>query len=134
MPNEFRFFLLCHGVESVEHVPGAVLRGVVNSIVQLENEATPLFAVVGAIVAPSMSNKALDMMVWRLDRTGERQTIPGYVGTPLILPKCLGPQVMQYSFALPTPTKGIYGAELFDRDGAFGKREALLATYMFGVE
>lgn len=133
MPNAFRFFLLCHGVESDQNVPAAMLRGVVNTIVQLSGESTPLFSVVGAVLDPAMSRKSLDMMVWRLDRNGERQTLQGYVGTPLILPQALGPQVMQYSFSLPTPTKGIYGAELFDRDGAFGKPKSLLATYMFGV-
>jgi hypothetical protein len=133
MPNEFRFFLLCHGVESEQNVPGAVLRGVINSVVQIDSEPTPLFAVVGAVIVPAMKQKSLDMMVWRLDRSGQRQTLPGFVGMPLILPNALGPQVMPYQFALPTPTPGIYGAELFDRDGTFGKRQALLATFMFGV-
>lgn len=133
MPNEFRFFLLCHGVESDENVPGAILRGVINSIVQLDSESTPLFAVVGAVVVPAMKQKALDMMVWKLDRSGQRQKVPGFVGMPLILPDSLGPQVMPYRFELPTPAKGIYGAELFDRDGAFGKPQSLLATFMFGV-
>ena len=133
MPNAFRFFLICHGVESGPNITNATLRGVVNSIVGLKHEATPLLAVVGAVVAPAMKGKPLDMMVWQLDKNGERQRLPGYVGTPLILPDVLGAQVMPFHFALPTPKSGVYGADLFDRLGAFGERETLLATFMFAV-
>ncbi len=130
MPNAFRFFLICHGVESGPGVTAAVLRGVINSIVALPTEPTRLIATVGAVVAPEMQAKHLDMMVWTLDRTGERQPLPGYAGTPLILPNLLGAQVMPFPFELPTPAKGIYGADLFDRDGAFAKPEKLLATLL----
>ncbi len=112
--------IICHGVESSPNIANATLRGVINSIVGLKHEATPLRAVVGAVVAPDMKGKALDMIVWRLDRNGERKTLPGYVGTPLILPEALGPQLMPFAFDLPTPTRGVYGADLFDRLGAFG--------------
>ena len=72
-------------------------------------------------------------MAWTLDRNGARQTIPGYTCTPLMLPDGLGPVVLPYAISLPTRESGIYGFELFDREGAFGPREALLATYMLSV-
>ena len=133
MPSEFRFLLICLGATHRLDDDLISLSGIVNFLECSANDRTDLAAIVGVCLRPEMKDKSLDLMAWRLDRTGERQRIPEYAGTPLILPDSVGPAVLPYSISLPTPSSGIYGFELFDRDGAFGPPEALLSTYMFGV-
>lgn len=133
MPNEFRFMLVCLGALQRLDDGHVTLNGIVNDIAGSTSERTELAIIIGAILRPPMKDKPLDLMAWMLDKTGEREAIPGYAGTPLILPNGKGPDVLPYSIKLPTPRSGIYGFELFDRDGAFGPKEELLATYMFGV-
>ena len=73
-------------------------------------------------------------MAWQLGNKGERETLVKYRGTPLEIPEEKGPSVAPYKISVPIWTPGIYGVELFDREGAFGPKEALLATYMYSVE
>jgi hypothetical protein len=49
------------------------------------------------------------------------------------MPRENGPVVLPYPVSVPITTPGVYGFDLFDRKGIFGNREALLATYLYGV-
>ena len=136
MPSEFRFLLICLGATQRLEDGLVTLSGVVNTLVVAAAEVVELAAVLGLILRPEMSGKRLDLMAWKLDAHGKRTPIPGYAGTPLILPRGLGPHVLPYSVVPRIPPKwtpGVYGFELFDRDAVFGPQETLLATYMFGV-
>lgn len=130
---DFRFLIICQSASARLDEPLITLHGVLNEMRGSATERTELAVVVGAILAPALAGKHLDLMAYVLDKSGKRQPIPGYAGTPLILPAALGPVVLPYSIALPTPHPGIYGFDLFDRDGAFGPPESHLATYRFGV-
>ena len=133
MPNEFRFFLVCLGAiqRLDDHLVN--LSGIVNDLDATPSEPVQLAAVVGLILRQEMTGKRLDLMVWKLDEKGKPQKFGDYVGTPLILPSGYGAHVLPYSITIPIVESGIYGFYLFDRDGAFGPKENLLATYMFGV-
>lgn len=136
MPSEFRFLLICLGATQRLDDRLITLSGIVNELTATRGEAIELAAIVGAILQPEMKDKRLDLMAWRLGQAGKRVPIPGYAGTPLILPEGLGPLVLPYAVTLrsqPTLVSGIYGFELFDRDGAFASPETLLATYMFSL-
>lgn len=132
--DEFRFLVIC---ELPTDEDGYVsLQGVLNDIrvARLPVEIT-MSAVVGAVLRDPMWGKRLDLMAWRFGKTGERQPIPGYAGTPLFLPReGVGAAVLPYPITVPIPERGIYGFELFDREGAFGTAERLLATYLYSVE
>jgi len=41
---------------------------------------------------------------------------------------------LPYQINVPIWTPGIYGFDLFDRDGVFGEKESLLATYLYAVD
>lgn len=136
LPSAFRFFVLCQGTSNCLDDKLVTLQGVVNELTAKPGEVLELAAIVGAILAPEMQDKRLDLMAWRLGENGERLSLPGYAGTPLILPTARGPVVLQYSIAFqtqPSLLTGVYGFELFDRDGVFGPSEALLSTFLFGV-
>jgi len=109
------------------------LSGIVNHLETSKGQPVDLAAIVGLILAPDMKGKSLDLMAWRLGKKGEPDRIPGYAGTPLILPDGLGPLVLPYSISVPIQESGIYGFYLFDRQGAFGSKETLLATYTYSV-
>jgi hypothetical protein len=109
------------------------LTGIVNELETTANEPLELAAIVGVVLRPDMQGKHLDLMAWKLGRNGEPQKLDGYVGTPLILPKGLGPIVLPYSVRVPICEDGVYGFYLYDREGAFGSPEELLATYMYSV-
>ncbi len=134
MPSEFRFLIICMGAMQRLADGHVTLSGVLNDIsVTAGGERAELAVIIGAILRPPMKGKRLDLMAWMLDSKGQREKLPGYAGTPLILPEKTGPDILPYSITIPMPRSGIYGFELFDRDGAFGPKEGLLATYMFGV-
>ena len=133
MPHEFRFLLICNGASNRLEDRQVNLHGIVNDIDGSSRERTELTAIIGLILMPEMEGKSLDLMCWMLDNKGERERIPEYAGTPMILPNGTGPVVLPCPIELPTPRSGIYGFELFDRDGIFGPPEELIATYMFGV-
>lgn len=124
MPPPFRFFLLCRDVS------GTDLSDVINRV-ETSDGATQIVAVVGAVIAPAMKGKCLDLMFWKLGKGGELESHADYVGTPLILPEGIGPQVMPFDVHLPPLQRGIYGFDLFDRDGALGDPQERLATYLF---
>jgi len=134
MPSEFRFLVMC-----TEPTPrdGAIdLKGVVNTVhLRAEDFPTDLkmFAIVSAIVGKPMWGKSLDLMAWQLDNKGARATLVKYRGTPLIIPEAYGPLCMPYEITVPIWSSGVYGFDLFDRDGVFGKPKGLLATYLYGV-
>lgn len=132
MPDEFRFLLLCLSPQKVGDV--VTLGGIVNDI-RADDLPTDiaLYAVVGAILRPPHWGKSLDLMAWQLGNKGERETLVKYVGTPLIMPEEAGPVVLPYRINVPIWTPGIYGFDLFDRDGIFGEKEGLLATYLYSV-
>jgi hypothetical protein len=92
-----------------------------------------MIAVVGAVLRRPMWGKSLDLMAWQLGKTGERETLVQYRGTPLILPESVGAVCLPYPIVVPAWNPGIYGFELFDRDGCFGTREHLLATYLYAI-
>lgn len=133
LPSEFRFMVICQSASRREADGLISLFGVVDDIATIASERTELAAVVGAVLRPEVQGKRLDLMAWKFGRTGERTPLPGHAGTPLVLPRGLGPTVLPYQISLPIPATGIYGFELFDREGAFGPTEALLATYMFSA-
>ena len=133
MPNEFRFLLICQGASQRTSDRLVTLTGIVNEITTTASERTKLLAVVGLILRPELAGKRLDLMAWKLGKKGERLALDGYAGTPLILPNGLGPQVLPCELAVPITADGIYGFEMFDRDGAFGPKENLLATYLFSA-
>lgn len=134
MPSEFRFLVFCR--EPIKENEGVTLRHVVDTI-SLSEKNFPsdvqLYAVVGAVLREPMWGKPLDLMAWQLGNTGERETLVKYRGTPLILPEAVGAVCLPYAITVPAWTPGIYGFDLFDRDGVFGTRELLLATYLFAV-
>lgn len=41
---------------------------------------------------------------------------------------------MPYPITIPATSSGIYGFDLFDRDGAFGQPRSLLATYLYSIQ
>ncbi len=133
VPSAFRFLVICQGASMRADDRLVTLTGVVNELSAAPGEQLELAAVIGLILAPQMKGKSLDLMAWRLDRSGTRQPIPGYAGTPLILPDGLGPSVAPYAIRLPATSTSIHGFDLFDRDGVFGSPEQLLATYMLGL-
>jgi hypothetical protein len=111
------------------------LRGVLNNLI-VESFPAPsrLIVAVGTVLTPDHWGRRLDLMTWRLGSNGDRLPIPGHAGCPIYCPRVTGPSVHSHSIDLTFSERGIYGFELFDRDGAFGKSEALLATYIFGVD
>lgn len=135
MPHEFRFLVLCR--EPINDGGVVTLRDVVSTI-SLSEGLLPcdidLFAVVGAVLRDPMWGKPLDLMAWQLGNKGERETLVKYRGTPLILPEQRGAVVLPYKVKVPVWTSGIYGFDLFDREGAFGKTESVLATYLYAVD
>lgn len=133
MPHEFRFLLICTGANFRFDERLVTLTGIVNELDATANEPIEVTAVVGVILRPTMLGARLDLMAWRLGKNGELLPLDGYAGTPLILPNGLGPVVLPYSLRIPIRHSGIYGFHLFDRDGAFGSTEELLATYMYSV-
>jgi hypothetical protein len=134
MPNEFRFLVICQGATQRLDDHLVTLTGIVNTLEATAGERSELAAVVGAVVHPEWKGKRLDLMAWRLGKKGERLALPDYAGTPLILPEARGPQVMPYALSVPIPARGIYGFELFDPEGLFGRKNELLATYLFFAE
>jgi hypothetical protein len=133
MPSEFRFLLICLSASRREDDGHITLSGIVNTVDATIAKRLELAAVIGLVLRPEMQGKRLDLMAWRLGKSGERLPLPGYAGTPLILPQGLGPDVLPFQIAVPIQSKGIYGFELFDREGAFGPQEQLLATYIFAA-
>jgi len=135
MPMEFRFLVIClspvkgNGIVTLEHV--------VNTL-QVPKASLPtdigMCAVVGAVLRPPMWGHSLDLMAWQLGNKGERETLVKYRGTPLILPEEVGAVCLPYQVNVPIWTPGIYGFDLFDRDGVFGEKESLLATYLYAVD
>ncbi len=133
MPSNFRFLVICRrAIRNVDN-QRITFEGVVNDLTLMNNEGIELVAAIGAVLLPVMEGKRLDLMAWKLARDGERQPIPGYAGTPLILPRGIGALVAPYSIKVPVKETGIFGFDLFDPDGVFGQPEGLLATYMFSV-
>lgn len=91
-------------------------------------------AVVGAVIRDAMWGKSLDLMAWQLGNNGQRETLVKYRGTPLVIPEMRGAITLPYDVTVPIWwTPGIYGFDLFDREGAFGEAESLLATYLYAV-
>lgn len=133
MPSEFRFLVMCLGATQTLDDRHVTLSGIVNELECRADERVELGAMVGVVLRPPMKGKSLDLMVWKLDKKGEPDRLPDYVGTPLILPHGLGPSVLPYSIKVPIRETGIYGFYLFDRDGVFGEARKLLATYMFSA-
>ena len=133
MISEFRFLVICQGAMQRTDDHLVTLSGIVNEITTSASERTPLLAVVGLILRPAMKGKRLDLIAWSFGKTGEPEPLDGYVGAPLFLPDGLGPQTLPCEIALPIKRDGIYGFFLFDRDGVFGPKEDLLATYMFSA-
>lgn len=134
MPSEFRFLIICQQPEQTDG--GVNLKQVVDTIRLPEREFPcdlKVFAVIGAVLRESMWGKPLDLMAWQLGNTGERETLVKYRGTPLILPEEIGAVTLPYAITVPVWTPGIYGFDLFDRDGIFGAPERLLATYLYAV-
>jgi hypothetical protein len=132
MSPEFRFMVICRSASLRED--GTVnLLDVVNEIDGSRTERTELAVAIGLLLLPTMNGKSLDLMAYKLGKKLEHQKLPGFVGQHLELPDGKGPQVLPYSVAIPTPETGVYGFDLWDRDGAFGPPETLLAHYLFGV-
>ena len=132
MLEDFRFLVICRDVSCRPEDRFISLDGVVNEIVGSATGPTELKAVVGAILQEEMWGRRLDLMAHILGRNGAEK-IPGYSGTPLILPEAIGPQVLPYDILLPTPHPGIYSFSLFDRDLVLDSSGQLLATYTFSV-
>lgn len=134
MEFDFRFLVMCRTPVNQDGVIS--LHDVVNTI-YLPEDAFPadvkMYAVVGAVLTRAMKGKHLDLMAWQLDKKGARETLVKYRGTPLILPEQIGAVCLPYAINVPALTPGLYGFDLFDRDGAFGQREKLLATYLYGI-
>lgn len=133
MPTAFRFLVICLGAIQRLDDKLVTLSGIVNHLEANGKDPVEIAAIVGMILAPDMKGKPLDLMAWKLGKNGEPTPIPGYAGTPLILPDGLGPLVLPYSISLPIQDSGIYGFYLFDREGVFGPKEELLATYTYSV-
>lgn len=132
--SEFRFFVLCETATWRKGDDAIDLRGVINRYRLQKAGSVSLVAVVGLILRPEMEGKRLDLIAWQLDRRLERTRIDAYVGVPLILPAQKGPAVLPHELTLPIHARGLYGCDLFDRDGTFAAPETLLATYLFSVE
>lgn len=135
MPAQFRFLVMCR-FPVVDHDSRVSLAHIVDTIHLPDREypcVLELCAGIGAVLVESMEGKALDLMAWRLNKAGEREKLDGYVGTPLLLPKGIGAVTLPYQIKVPVKEAGIYGFDLFDRDGVFGKRAGVLATYLYGV-
>lgn len=135
MPCEFRFLVMCLTPTKRDGV--VTLSEVVNTL-YVPKSSLPtdirMHAVVGAVLRSPMWGKNLDLMAWQLGNKGERETLVKYRGTPLILPREVGAVCLPYRVSVPIWTPGIYGFDLFDRDGAFGEKERLLATYLYAVD
>jgi hypothetical protein len=132
--GEFRFLLICMDAVNDEGV--IALGGIVNDLTLTAEQMrgrVRLRPVVSAVLRPEMEGRHLDLMAFRLGTDGKPQSLDGYAGLPLILPKGAGPTVMPYETTVPFGERGIYGFFLFDREGTFGEPEGLLATYLFGV-
>lgn len=132
--SEFRFLAICEGVSQGPEENGVTLRDVVNTLKTTGERPTELTAAIGPVLHPEWQAKCLDLMAWRLGKSGQREKIPDYAGSPPILPEGRGPKVLPYQVRFCIPATGYYGFELFDRDGIFGTREALLATYVYFAE
>lgn len=135
MFNEFRFLVMCRFPS--KDGGKVILEDIINNIVVPKFPATiEMFAVVGAIVRPELQGKRLDLMAWQVGMDGSgRQKLDGYVGTPLIIEQgAKGAVCMPYPIKVPVSKPGIYGFDLFDREGAFGKPASLLATYLYAVD
>lgn len=132
--SEFRFLLIC--LSAVNNDGAISLGGIVNDLnltpAQLRDRIL-LRPVVSAVLRPEMEGRHLDLMAFRFGKSGEPLPLDGYAGLPLILPRGAGPTVMPYETKVPFGEPGIYGFYLFDREGTFGPKEGLLATYLFGV-
>lgn len=134
LPCEFRFLVICLHPEKENGM--VTLQGVLSNIALPESwfpGDLKVFAVVGAVLREPIWGKVLDLRAWQLGHDGQRETLVGYRGTPLILPQEEGATCCPYPIAVPITCPGIYGFDLFDRDGVFIEKEGLLATYLYAV-
>ena len=135
MPAQFRFLVMCQFPVTDLHARVS-LAHIVDTIHVPDSEfpcALDMCAAIGVVLRDSMGGRRLDLMAWRLGKTGDLEKLDGYVGTPLFLPKITGAATIPYQIKVPLSGPGVYGFNLFDREGTFGKKEGLLATYLYGV-
>jgi hypothetical protein len=134
MPSEFRFLVMC--LFPTREGGEIKLNGVINDL-SIPADAFPalidMYAVVGVVLREPMWGKSLDLMAWRIGPTGQREKLDGYVGKPLILPREKGAVCCPFKITVPLSMTGVYGFDLFDREGLFGPAVTLLATYLYGV-
>lgn len=133
MSYDFRFLVICQGASHRAGEHHVMLNGIVNELRCAADEPVELVALVSALLHPKMQGKSLALMVGSLGRTPKLQPLDGYVGTPLILPAGMGPQVLPYPITLPIRRTGLYCFQLFDPNGLFGTRDGLLANFVFSA-
>ncbi|HEX4610208.1 MAG TPA: hypothetical protein VH092_18595 [Urbifossiella sp.] len=134
--NEFRFLVMCLDPHKV--APDFFTLGMVVNHIGVPGKRFPvevtMHAVVGAIIRPPTVGKRLDLMGWALGENGERESIPGLKGQRYTIGgDQLGPACLLYKVTVPFQKPGIHGFDLFDPDGAFGKLDGLLATYLYSI-
>jgi len=134
MPSEFRFLVMCLQPMNIQGIIS--IGGVVNTLAFQRSQLPfrqPMWAMLGLILRRGMEGKHLDLMAFRLDRDGKPVSLEGFAGKPLILPNEVGAVTLPGEVQVPLTDQGVHGFYLFDRDGAFGPKADLLATYLYGV-
>jgi len=133
VPHPFRFMVVCEG-DLPEPDPDINLLRVVNDLQVRRGQAIELSVVVSAVPMASSGAQQLALMGYRLDRDKGRTPISGWAGTHIDLPEGGRPFVVPWLVTIQPEQSGIHGFELFDVDGVFGTKEAVLASYLFSVQ